>query len=661
MKKVIKRSFLFIIVVLSLVLFFPSNTYASTDKTSYNGSYKYYEYVIKNYDVDIVVNENNTFDITETIDAYFKFPKHGIYRTIPLSNTITRLDGSTDTNYTQIKNVSVDNEYTTSVREGNYTIMIGSASSILTGNQRYVIKYTYNLGKDFGKDYDELYYNIIGTEWDTDIENTTFSITMPKEFDSSKLGFSSGYKGSLENSNVKYSVSGNKITGSYNAILREGEALTVRCELPEGYFVGAKLDVSTINYISCIIPIIFLIISILIWYKFGRDNKVVETVEFYPPEGFNSLEVGFLYNGRAENKDVISLLIYLANKGYIKISEIEKSNLFSKSKSFKITKLKEYDGNNINEKIFLDGLFTKKQPSATLVSLLANSDNHTKDDNVNEVTKSDLQDNFYRTIDKILFKINNKENKNKIFEKSASKKTIFIILMIIITYCLMIVPAFLNFGRVDELIVGLPIAEIGLSLIFIMLIGGIPGVIIKGGHSSLITRLAWIVIGLTYGVPIFIFIIPILQQNYIFLIEYLSGLICVFGMIVCLKYLPKRTPYGNEMLGKLRGFKNFLKTAEKEKLEALVMQNPTYFYDILPYTYVLGVSDKWIEKFESISIQSPSWYDSSMAFSMATFGSFMSNTMSSAQSSMSSRPSSSSSSGGGSSGGGSGGGGGGSW
>ena len=148
-----------------------------------------------------------------------------------------------------------------------------------------------------------------------------------------------------------------------------------------------------------------------------------------------------------------------------------------------------------------------------------------------------------------------------------------------------------------------------------------------------------------------------------YLIGYIIGVICILGMAICLKYIPKRTPYGNEILGKLKGFRNFLETAEKEKLEAMVMQDPTYFYNILPYTYVLGVSDKWIKKFESISLQAPSWYDSPNAFNMMAFGSFMNSTMTSAQSAMSSSPYSSSggSSGGGSSGGGSGGGGGGSW
>ena len=133
-------------------------------------------------------------------------------------------------------------------------------------------------------------------------------------------------------------------------------------------------------------------------------------------------------------------------------------------------------------------------------------------------------------------------------------------------------------------------------------------------------------------------------------------------MAIFLKHITKRTPYGLEILGKIKGFKNYLETAEKDKLEAMVIQNPNYFYDILPYTYVLGISDKWIKKFETITMQSPNWYVGTSAFSMATFGTFMNNTMSSATTAMSSSPrSSGGSSGGGSSGGGSGGGGGGSW
>ena len=86
-----------------------------------------------------------------------------------------------------------------------------------------------------------------------------------------------------------------------------------------------------------------------------------------------------------------------------------------------------------------------------------------------------------------------------------------------------------------------------------------------------------------------------------------------------------------------------------------------HFYNILPYTYALGVSSKWMEKFEDIAIEAPNWYYGYTVFSMHTFNTFMNTTYSSISEAMSSSPSSSGSSGGGFSGGGSGGGGGGSW
>ena len=40
--------------------------------------------------------------------------------------------------------------------------------------------------------------------------------------------------------------------------------------------------------------------------------------------------------------------------------------------------------------------------------------------------------------------------------------------------------------------------------------------------------------------------------------------------------------------------------AEKPRLEAMVKDNPNYFYKILPYAFVLGVSDVWINQFKDI-------------------------------------------------------------
>lgn len=651
MKKIYK---IFIIFVLLII---PNSVFGASVKPSQSSIYRYSDYVIDSYDINIVVNENNTFDITENITAYFNISKHGIYRKIPLKNTVNRLDGSSTTNRVRITDLYVNNEYATSKSDGNYVIKVGSASNKVTGTQNYVIRYNYNIGKDPLEDKDEFYFNIIGNEWDTVIGNITFTITMPKEIDPSALGFSSGKYGSTTNENVNYVVDGNVITGSYNGILDVGEALTVRLELEEGYFINAGLGLSFLD-IFYIVPLIFLMISIIMWYKHGRDDKPVETVEFYPPSGFNSLEVGFLYKGYSDNKDVISLLVYLANLGYISIIETEEKRLFSKSKGFKLRKLKDYDGNNINEKLFLDNLFTKKYLDTSKLPVDANGKVHIKSfelaeleektENLVEVTSDDLYNKFYRTVNKILKNMNAKENRNKIFEANSISKNSILYLFIAITFFIItFVPFAYDSDPFGYLIFGL-FGAIGIC-------SAINGIINRNIITGLIS-------GIGFGWTLIPLVVEFLNEpKYLF--GYIYGVIVVALIMYVIKVIPKRTAYGNELLGKIKGFKTFLETAEKAKLEAMVMENPNYFYDILPYTYVLGVSEKWIEKFETISLQAPSWYDNPTGFNVTSFGSFMNTTMTSAQSAMTSSPSSSSggSSGGGSSGGGSGGGGGGSW
>lgn len=56
------------------------------------------------------------------------------------------------------------------------------------------------------------------------------------------------------------------------------------------------------------------------------------------------------------------------------------------------------------------------------------------------------------------------------------------------------------------------------------------------------------------------------------------------------------------------GFKQFLLLAEKSKLEMLVEEDPRYFYNILPYCYVLDITEKLKPKFDRIALDGPAWY-----------------------------------------------------
>lgn len=86
--------------------------------------------------------------------------------------------------------------------------------------------------------------------------------------------------------------------------------------------------------------------------------------------------------------------------------------------------------------------------------------------------------------------------------------------------------------------------------------------------------------------------------NILYLLSFVAIFITGFFSII----MGRKTSYGEIIIAKILGFKDYLETAEKNKLDALVEENPNYFYDILPYTYVLGISKKWINTFEKTNV-----------------------------------------------------------
>ncbi|MBR2545733.1 MAG: DUF2207 domain-containing protein, partial [Erysipelotrichaceae bacterium] len=78
-----------------------------------------------NVKVEITVNENNTYEITETIDIDFITPHHGIIRTIPLENEIRRADGTKGHNYAYVDNIRCNEDYEYDEEDGYAFIKIG--------------------------------------------------------------------------------------------------------------------------------------------------------------------------------------------------------------------------------------------------------------------------------------------------------------------------------------------------------------------------------------------------------------------------------------------------------------------------------------------------------------------------------------------------------
>lgn len=566
----------FLSIIFALMLTAVSSVPAFADDNA-----SYVPYYFTAYNVDININEDNSFDITEHISAYFNEQRHGIYRTIPTRNQVKRTDGTSHSVKAKIKNIKVSENCDVSIENGNYVLQIGDADTYVEGEHDYTVKYTYMLGEDQNNGFDELYYNIIGDGWDTYIQNVTFKITMPKEFDKSKLGFSIGNYGTVGTYDINYDVNDNIITGSVARTLQPNEAVTVRLELEDGYFYFNKTLYNFKLALLVAVPVLLFIVVIILWSKFGKDKKAVQTVEFYPPNGMSSADIAFWQSGLiANNEKLTPLLIELANDGYIQIEEIETKS--KKKSEFAITKLKDrYDGNDRAKEIFFNGLF--------------------KNGTISKIYKSDLEDDFYLTLNIIRELYNKPEKRHKVFEA----KSLYMRILAWGLCALSVFAVLFNFSNLFDS-----------SLKYILTLVGI--------------------------------------------------IICIVSFVFSF-FIRKRTDEAVDILGKINGFKNFLETAEKDKLEALVDDDPAYFYNILPYAYVLGVSDKWMKKFESIAVEPPQWYYGYYPYNYIVFSHFMRDTMNSASNAMISMPVQSgsggsfSSGGGGFAGGGAGGGGGGSW
>lgn len=541
-----------------------------------------YDYYIDTYNIDIKVLKNNSYDIRESIDVYFNSNKHGIYRRIPLKNNIKRLDGTTSNNIVKISNLNISEKYSKKIKNNYYEIVIGDANILVNGLHNYVIEYNYAIGKDPLKDEDEFYFNIIGNEWETYIKKVNFTIEMPDSFDESLLGFSLG----STNSNIEYEVNGNVITGTATN-LSAYESLTVRLSLPEGYFSEAKNIFDTNMIISFVIPVILLLIGIFIYYNKCHKNLVVP-IEVYPPNRLSSLEIAFLYKGRVNDKDIISLLIYLANEKYIKIIE-EKDNT-------KIVKLRDYEKDDVTIKEFMRGLFVYG----------------------NEMTISDLQYSFYRVLKIIRVITNSRENRMRIITEET--KFYKVMLGILAILCI-IFPVYFQ------------IRYFAYSPFFTVLTLCSSLVIFIPIYQSLKVMPAfWKFVFIVFmfamgGALIYVLCINYVVAPGLFLLNMIIGALCMVILLLINHDFLCRTDYGNEMLGKILGFKKYLETVEKEELNNNVLKNPNYFYDILPYAYVLGISDIWINKFEDIILKPTYWYESKEGFNLAFFNQHINSTM----------------------------------
>ncbi len=593
------------------------------------------------------VHKNNEWDVKETFVLNYLEPRHGFYRFVPLKFTLWHNVTDESGNKMLIEFPYVADIDDVEVTGGpiheetedmdNYIIQIGDEDRTVEGMQTYVITYKFKYPDDRVQTKDILFHTILGPGFKEEIKHFDFKIEFEKPLPQKAVDNLRWYSGRYGEENniipILYEATTTYIAGTCDSIQPE-HAITAYMDLPEGYYEGVEKVQYFWHYLWLALTVVCMIVIIFRALTIDRGRSVVKTIEFYPPEGISSAEVGVIIDNSVDEGDISSLIPWLAEQGYLKIDE-------NKYKKIELTKLKNLPKDApLYQKRLMDLFFPKGKTSVRLSQL------GDKSSQMNGV-KSALRKVFDEDGKQALVKMNS---------------WVFMYVPLLLFGWLTIATNIVHHFSVDELFLAATIwilpSGLGLAL---RLTGSDSDLYTskwkRGSYFllkfAIMATVAMIYSDMTdYGSP--------MKQW-----EILAFFLANFLTIELCGRFNLNTDYRIDMMGRLLGFKEFIETAEKDNLERLQMEDAKYFYRVLPYAMVFGLANTWAKKFKTITVEKPDWYSTAGIYSNTNFTnhlvSSVNDTVRSHVSSCSHSSSGGGHSGGGFSGGGGGGGGGGSW
>jgi len=92
-----------------------------------------------------------------------------------------------------------------------------------------------------------------------------------------------------------------------------------------------------------------------------------------------------------------------------------------------------------------------------------------------------------------------------------------------------------------------------------------------------------------------------------------SGLV----VLIFAPFMPAKTKKGVELYYQILGLEDYIRTAEKDRLEFHTKENR--FEKLLPYAMCLGMADQWCKTFDGLYKKAPTWFESDDKAMMTTF------------------------------------------
>jgi len=569
---------------------------------------------IGTYDVAIRIEPDGSLTIRETIEYDFGSNlRHGIFRDVP---TRFYVDDTYDRVYPlEVQSVDATQDAPTDLevteQGGNTHIRIGDPDEEISGVHTYTIVYTVKGALNPFPEHDELYWNVIGTEFPVPIERARATVYAPASVPRAECFL--GASGFTERC-AGVEIAGDQVIFRAGRGLAAFEGMTVVVALPKGAVPEPHLILDerwaierafslTPATTSGSVGLLAMMVAGLGWlvWRQGRDRRFVGSpidhvmgsasgldepvppgdadaeapVEFAPPQDIRPGEVGTLLDERANLIDVTATIVDLAVRGYLRIEELERKGLFRKG-DWSMVRVREADDDlRAYERMLLDAIFESGP----------------------EVRVSELKDRFAARLHRV--------------EQAMSTDAV-------------------QRGWFPERPEKVSARWVGRGLLLALAGGGLTYVLARWTHLGLL------------GLP------------------FVGG---GLAMAALAPRMPARTAKGTAMLRRVRGFRRVIATAETHMSRWAEEQH--VFTRFLPYAIVFGLTDKWAKAFEGLAGEpdTSGWYVGSRPFTYAALADSMDGFTVTTGGTLASTPSSSGSSGfgGGSSGGGGGGGGGGSW
>lgn len=299
-------------------------------------------FTVKKAEVDVFINAKGYFDVVEKYDIFFSEQKRGIFRNILTEYNLTNASGEHEKRKIKISKIKVpghkfsaDPSFVQKLSK-ELEIKIGDKNKFISGDQHYEIRYRVQNAFLFEENETQFYWNIKTGGWVAPFEEINFTIHPPEGIEARPDNFFvySGRMGGTEESeefDIRFSdgeVSGFSKEGFHSG---SGDNVTVLLKMPAGAVKEIKpLWPFWSNYGWTFFVAAMLGGFFYIWNRFGKDDKVVATISYFPPKDVDPAMAGFLIDDKADTHDLTAFIPHWGTKGLIRVEHIPKKGLFSK-------------------------------------------------------------------------------------------------------------------------------------------------------------------------------------------------------------------------------------------------------------------------------------------------------------------------------------------